>query len=142
MIEILESFGRYKRAMNGLIVKEMKPLGLGYKQASMLRYLSRNDLSSHADLARHTVTDPAATGKVVAGLIKRGLLRQQEHASDKRRWVLSLTAEGKALAKKVTARVEDIATLMAAPLSPKEQKALMEMLDKISDSLKQKGNLS
>jgi DNA-binding MarR family transcriptional regulator len=141
VIEILERFGRFKRAMNLLMVKDIKPLGLGPKQASMLRYLSNNPESSHADLARHTVTDPAATGRVVAGMIARGLVRQMEHPSDKRRWVLSLTPRGRTLARRITVHVDEMAKHIAAPLNSKERKILIELLDRIEDSLTQKGYL-
>jgi len=142
VIEILESFGRFKRAVNHLMVRDMKPLGLGFKQAVMLRFVLKHADCSQADLARQTITDPAATGKVVSELIKRGLLRQKEHPSDKRRWVLSLTPSGLALAGKVSASVDKLAGHMVAPLNAKERKSFVEMLNKIVDSLSQKGNLT
>ena len=140
MIEILESFGRLKRELNLAVLHELKPLGLGYKQAGMLRYLAKHKFCSQADLARYTITDPAATGKMVAELVKQGLLSQKEHASDKRRWVISLTPKGTALARRLTGHVEKLARQLAAPLDHKEQRALVALLDKISDSISNKGN--
>ncbi|HTB22639.1 MAG TPA: MarR family transcriptional regulator [bacterium] len=135
MIEILQSIGRVRRAVNLLAVKQLKPLGLGSKQASALRFLSSHRLCSRADLARHTITDPAATGRILDTLIRRGLIVQKAHPTDRRRWMLALTPEGRRLAGKIAAVFEGIAETLARRLDPQERRALVLTLDKISDSL-------
>lgn len=135
MIEIIESFGRFRRAVNLLLVQELKPLGLGSKQASMLRYLAAHRRCSHADLARHTITDPAATGRIVDTLVRRGLVLRAEHPSDRRRWMLSLTPQGRQAADKIASVFKGMAGVLASPLGPRERMELVATLDKISDSL-------
>jgi DNA-binding MarR family transcriptional regulator len=135
MIEILESFGRVKRAANLLAVQELKPLGLGSKQASMLHYLASHRGCSHADLARHTITDPAATGRIADALIRRGLVVQTEHPHDRRRWMLALSPQGRHLAEKIEAVYEGVAAVLVLPLSKAERLDLIASLDKISGSL-------
>ena len=116
MIRLLDSYRRFRRTVNLLAVKEFKPLGLGTKQASLLRHLGELGQCSHADLARLTSTDPAATGRILDELIRRGLVSRAEHPTDRRRWVLSLSPEGRALAVKIQACFVNMAGEMAAPL--------------------------
>jgi len=138
MIEIIESVGRFKRAVNLLAVKELKPLGFGTKQASVLRYLAAHGHCSHADLARHTITDPAAAGRIVDSLIHRGLIARKEHPSDRRRWMLSLTPQGLKAADRIAAVFKGMAAVLAAPLKPRERLELVAALDKITASLSPK----
>ncbi|HTA16704.1 MAG TPA: MarR family transcriptional regulator [bacterium] len=135
MIEIIESVGRFKRAVNLLVVQELKPLGFGSKQASVLRYLAAHRSCSHADLARHTITDPAAAGRIVDALIRRGLIARKEHPSDRRRWMLSLSPQGLRAAERIAAVFKRVAGDLAAPLNSRERLALVASLDKITASL-------
>jgi DNA-binding MarR family transcriptional regulator len=140
VIEIIESFGRFKRAVNLLAVQELKPLGLGSKQASVLRYLAAHRRCSHADLARHTITDPAAAGRIVDTLIRRGLVLRKEHPSDRRRWMLSLTPQGRQAAERIAAVFKGMAAVLASPLNTRERLELVAALDKVADSLAAKSS--
>jgi len=135
VIRLLDSYRRFRRAVNLLAVKDFKPLGLGTKQASLLRHLGELGRCSHAELARLTNTDPAATGRILDELIRLGLVARSEHPTDRRRWVLSLSPEGKALAVKIQAGFSGVAKRMAAPLSALERGQLIRLLDKLSDAL-------
>jgi DNA-binding MarR family transcriptional regulator len=135
MIELLESYRRFKRAVNLLAVKELKPLGFGSKQASVLSYLAAHRRCSHADLARHTITDPAAAGRIVDALIRRGLILRKKHPSDRRRWMLSLTPRGLQAADGIAAVFKGMARDLAQPLRPRERLGLVAALDKITASL-------
>jgi MarR family transcriptional regulator, transcriptional regulator for hemolysin len=135
MAEVLENFGRFRRGLNLLAVKELKPLGLGLKQAKMLSYLAKHSESSHAELARHTITDPAATGRIVEVLVKRGLLVQKAHPTDRRRWMLSLSPEGRVLAKKTEAAYERVEAVLTASMKAAERDFLVKILDILAISL-------
>jgi DNA-binding MarR family transcriptional regulator len=135
VIQLLDGYRRFRRSVNLLAVKELKPLGLGTKQASLIRHLGEQGRCSHADLARLTGTDPAATGRILDGLIRRGLVAREEHPSDRRRWVLTLSPTGRPLAAKIQAAFHGVAKKMAAPLSAQERDQLIRLLDKLSDAL-------
>lgn len=141
MIEIMDSFGRFRRVANLALIKELKPLGIGHKQAKMLRYLAKNPEGSHADLARHTITDPAATGRIVDILVKRGLVIQKAHRTDRRAWVLFLSPKGRVLAKKIEIAYRKTAATLMAPLTVRERVALLGIFNKLTAALSSKGNL-
>ncbi|MGH7441593.1 MAG: MarR family winged helix-turn-helix transcriptional regulator, partial [bacterium] len=135
MIEFLDSFVRFRRAANLLAVQAFKPLGLGNKQAAVLLYLSREGHCSQADLARHTITDPAATGRIVTSLIRCACVAQKEHPTDRRRWVLSLTPKGRGLAAQVETIYRGVAAVVVRPLSAAGQRNLVATLDRLTLAL-------
>ncbi len=135
MIEILDSFGRFRRALNLRAVHALKPLGLGTKQAGVLKFLSRRGECSPAELARHTITDPAATGRIVEALIRAGSVAREEHPSDRRRWVLRLTPKGRAQAAQVERAYGALARSLAERMDPEERRRLVETLERLTEAL-------
>ena len=129
MIEFLDAFGRFRRAANRVALHRLKPLGLGTKQAGMLRYLLVHERCSHADLARHTITDPAATGRILDALAAKGHVRRAEDPGDRRRWVLSLTPRGRRLARAVETAYRGLAAELLKPLPPDRRSRLADDLD-------------
>lgn len=101
---LLEDFARFRRALNLHFSNALRPLGLGVKQASLLRFLAKRGKASLAELSRDTLTDPAAMTRLVNVLLEGGLVSQKAHPTDKRRWVLALTPRG----EKLTQRVEGV----------------------------------
>ncbi len=106
---LLEDFARFRRALNLHFSNALRPLGLGVKQASLLRFLAKRGKASLAELSRDTMTDPAAMTRVVNVLLGGGLVSQKEHPTDKRRWVLALTPRG----QRLTVEVERIYLLLS-----------------------------
>ncbi len=134
MIQALEKFGKLRRRLNLSFTQSLKPLGIGPKQAILLHYLSSHGTSSPTGLSRATVTDPAAVNRAVAVLLKRTLVRREEHATDQRRWQLSLTPKGQNLAGRVEGLYASVSRKLVDPLSPAEKKVFLRLLDKILDS--------
>ena len=136
MLEMLENFSRLRRALSLAHVQQLKPLGLGAKQAVILRALAKDGPSSAIDLARATVSDPAAINRTVGGLIKKGLLRQERDAEDGRRCRLSLTPDlGRPMAAKVLALTRQLAAQMAQPLAGPEQARFSQDLQRLTEHL-------
>ena len=131
MITILEKFGKLRRKLNLLFTQALSPLGIGPKQAVLLRYLSTRGESSLADISRATVTDPAAVNRSVAVLIKKGMIQRREHATDQRRWQVSLTRKGKGQAMEVEKIYAATAEKMVEGLLPREKEAFAALLDKM-----------
>src|ERR1035441_859335 len=86
-LQLLEEFGRCRRTLNLHFGNALRPLGLGAKQGSLLRFLSKRGKACLADLSRDTQTDPASMTKIVNQLLKEELIKQGEHPTDKRRIV-------------------------------------------------------
>ncbi len=134
-LELLEEFGRCRRALTLHFNNAVRPLGLGVKQAPLLRFLSKRGKASPAELSRDTQTDPAAMTKMVNLLLKQGLLRQGEHPTDKRRWELALTPRG----EKLAAEIEKIYRLLSGTaleaLTAGEKTNFVKTLQKITRHL-------
>ena len=130
-LPLLEAFGRLRRTLNLYFTQAVRPLGVGAKQAALIRLLARQKTASLAELSRYTLTDPAATTRAVNLLLKRGWVRQAEHPTDKRRWQMALTPQGEKQAAQVEKAYEEIAEKVSGSLTVAERKAFAKTLLKL-----------
>jgi len=135
---LLEDFSRFRRTLNLYFTNGLKTLGLGVKQASLLRNLAKRGKASLAELSRDTMTDPAAMTRLVNDMIKNGIVRQQDHPTDKRRWELALTPQGKTLALEVEKIFVVQAEETLVVLSTAEKKFFSQTLQKLTQHLSDK----
>jgi DNA-binding MarR family transcriptional regulator len=126
-----KKFWLIRRAVNLSGTHELKPLGLGMRQAVLILMLNRIGASSQAELSRKAESDPAAAGRAIEVMKKRGWIEQHDHPSDRRRWEIVLTASGKGLAKKIEAIFKRMEEQLCSLLSPKETALFVDLLDKI-----------
>src|SRR5262245_34884382 len=92
---VLQLFGKIRRQLKLVANQALRPLGIGTKQALILRELRLQKSASPSELSRITDTDPAATGKIIDTLIKRNWVERVDHPEDRRQWRILLTEEGK-----------------------------------------------
>lgn len=109
MLEILAAFIKLRRSLSLAHVQCTKPLGLGSKQAHLLRVLHACGPCSAGSLARATVSDPAAIHRAVGVLVKKGLVLRTADSKDGRRCSLRLSAAGETMALEVLKRTERLA---------------------------------
>lgn len=138
-VRLLEAFGRLRRTLNLYYTQAVKPLGLGVKQSAFLRLLAKEGKASLAELSRATLTDPAATTRAVNLLRKRGLVRQAEHPTDKRRWELALTPQGESQAERVQKAYGEVARRVSEALTPSERNAFGAILLKLIGAFSPQG---
>jgi DNA-binding MarR family transcriptional regulator len=134
-LKTLEEFGQFRRGLNLLFTSALRTLGLGVKQASILRFLSQRGKASLAELSRDTLTDPAGMTRVIGVLLKQGVLYQKEHATDKRRWEMALTPKGRKLAADVEKLYSSLSEQVFKDLTDGEKTGLSKTLQKLSRSL-------
>ena len=136
MLDVLENFVRLRRALSLAHGQRLKPLGLGSKEAVLLRTLAHSGPCSAIELSRATASDPAAVNRTLSGLLKKGLLRQERDPADARRSRLSLTpAKGRRLAAEVQALTEALAALAVQPLTPSERRRFNHDLQRLTEHL-------
>lgn len=133
---LLETYGLIRRELNLRATGALRAMEIGPKQAIMLRYIQKNPKSSLAQLSRMTATDPAASGRAIDCLIKQGWITKEEHPSDRRRWVLVLTSEGRKKMSNVNKVYNSLAKVFLEALGPKEQEQFGKLLRKILTQLK------
>jgi DNA-binding MarR family transcriptional regulator len=137
-LELLKLYGRVRRQLNLKATHLLRPLGIGTKQALVLRELLPVKWLCLSELARQTHTDPGATGKIVDSLIRKGWVKRTDHPGDRRRWAVSLTAEGARAAHKLNALYRRVAGAFCAPLSLRQKRVLHEQLRQISERLEKR----
>ncbi|WP_353472700.1 MarR family transcriptional regulator [Salipiger sp. H15] len=83
-------------------------------------------------LGRSVAMDAATTKGVVDRLTARGLLRTERDPCDRRRHLVSLTAEGVAMVDTATDAAIEVSADTLDPLSRREQETLIRLLGKIA----------
>lgn len=125
-------FGKVRRGLNLTFVKALKESGLGPKQAMFVRHLAKHGSASQAELSSATFTDPGAVNRALDSLEKKGWVFREDHPTDRRRWVVKLTKDGKEVAKTVDKLYQRIADSTFQVLSEADRKIFFSMLDRVS----------
>ena len=101
-------------------------------QFATLAKLNEAGALSQNALGRLTAMDAATIKGVVDRLGKRGLVRTENDKTDRRRTIVSLTAEGAALFAALESAGEQVSELTLAPLSESEQAVFLHLLRKLT----------
>jgi len=93
----MDSLRRIVHALRVATRASERAFGLGGAQLFVLRQLSAKSGQSLSDLAARTHTTQSSISEVVTRLVRNGLVSRAPSSIDRRRTVLSLTAEGETL---------------------------------------------
>lgn len=80
--------------------------------------------------ARLRIDEPTAS-RMVAALVRQGLIRMQEHPEDRRRRRLQLTRDGEAVARRVRPIADEVRRAAEAGFSPEEKETLRRLLQRV-----------
>lgn len=113
-----------------------QPLGLTGAQFNILNLLGRHD----GRLDQATLVDLLLVGKssisiVLNRMVRDGLVKREEHASDRRQVVLALTAKGRALWRRVTPRYDARVAKAFGALPAVRRQRFMEDLKALYENL-------
>ena len=100
-------------------------------QFAALMKLADGPLSQN-HLGRLTAMDPATVQGVIRRLEERGLIDRRADERDRRRTLLTLSAEGRALAEALVPSAEAVSRKTLAPLSAAEQATLIRLLKRLA----------
>lgn len=106
--------------------------GLTPTQWAALAMLSEEGAASQNALGRMTAMDPATIQGVIRRLEERGLISREADPDDKRRTVLSLSADGRELVTQMAAAGVRVSEATLAPLTVDERQAFLEALRKVT----------
>ncbi|HPG07688.1 MAG TPA: MarR family transcriptional regulator [Saprospiraceae bacterium] len=119
-------------AWQRLIKQQLDPLDLTHTQfvlLAALAWLSRLQESvTQIDIANHSHTDRMMVSKVLRTLESKGLILRQEHATDTRAKVVTLTQAGEQLIQKAVQVVEAADGIFFSKLGNQLNPFLMQML--------------
>ena len=122
----------YQRAVANLAVR-IAAYDLTPQQFSTLTRLYERGPVSQNLLGRLVVMEPANIRDVVLRLKKRGLIRTQKDAVDKRLILLSLTHAGSSLLETVRLLQAESTAKTLAPLRLAERTLLLDLLRRVGD---------
>jgi len=105
--------------------------GISGAQLFVLQKLAESDGQSVTELAVRTATDQSSVSVVAARLVRRRLVSRRSDPRDRRRRQLTLTAAGRALARRSPAAAQQGLVGAIEALPRPEQAALAELLEKI-----------
>ena len=111
---------------------------IGDQQLTPLQFAALMKLAdvgeaSQNHLGRLTAMDAATMQGVIKRLIARGVIARRPDPDDRRRLLLTLTREGRALVDEATVRGHRISDETLEPLSPAERQTFMKLLRRLTD---------
>lgn len=130
----LNAYINLARAANSMFARESRQLELHQLtvgQFGVLEAILHLGPMKQRALAEKLLCGGANITMVVDHLEKRGLARRERQADDRRTILVYLTAEGRALIKKVFKSHADFIAAQMAVLTPDEQELLRELCRKL-----------
>lgn len=107
----------------------LKESGVTALQYTALSVLERRPTMSAADLARASFVRAQSAADLIGALERRGLIERRTDPDNRRRMLISLTAEGRAFLDAYDPRVEELEEQMLAELDPDDRTAFRTFLD-------------
>lgn len=107
----------------------LKPVGITALQYTALTVLRRRDGLAAAELARNSFVTPQSMADLVNALERRGLIERRRDPGNRKRLLISLTADGRALLADHEGDVQALEEQMLAPLSPSERRNFRRFLN-------------
>jgi len=107
----------------------VRPGGMTALQYTALTVLERHADMSSAQLARHSFVTAQSMADLIGALETRGLIERHRDRTDRRRLVVALTTEGRALLDRYREEVVALEASMVAGLSLDEVAALRRALN-------------
>jgi DNA-binding MarR family transcriptional regulator len=105
-----------------------RPIGMTALQYTALTVLERHPDMSSAQLARNSFVTTQSMADMVAALEERGLIERHRDAADRRRLVLAVTEDGRALLRRYRGRVDALERQMLAGLTGEQVSELRHSL--------------
>ena len=124
-----------RRSLRHAVHERVTPLRLNPPQFWTLLAIAEMSGCSLGQLARRQRIDPPAASRIVAALVRRGLVRFELDPGDRRRSHLSLTRRGSELLRKLRPIADDLRARVVSGMDAAEETALRESLRKVIRNL-------
>jgi DNA-binding MarR family transcriptional regulator len=128
----------YLQAESRRLAKEQcARLGITATQLNVLKLLQTvGDLSLSALSKQMAATNSTITG-ITDRMVAAGYIAREQSTEDRRVWKIRLTADGRAIARKIDVAPWEILQRALAALPPAELDGLIKTLDKIAERVEQ-----
>lgn len=125
LLYVVKQLELVTRAHLDAIVRESGVTALQY---TALTVLERREGMTSADLARHSFVRAQSAADLVGGLERRGLIRRDPDPTNRRRRLISLTEDGRALLRRQAEPVAELEAHMVKDLDPDQRESFTEAL--------------
>jgi MarR family transcriptional regulator, organic hydroperoxide resistance regulator len=123
------------RAFVRALAAELAPHGISNAEWSALRVLWRRDGPTQVELAEQLAVEKASVTPVLAALERKGLVRRERDAEDRRKTRLQLTPRGRALEATLLPLGARVNARAEAGLGAQDQATLRRLLCHVLDQL-------
>ena len=107
--------------------------GLGVTEWRVMAVLGRYPDLSAGEVAQRTAMDKVAVSRAVAGLVDAGRVERETHGDDRRRSVLRLTADGRAIHDAVAPLALAFERRLLDGMAQEERDVLFRLLDRLDE---------
>jgi DNA-binding MarR family transcriptional regulator len=114
---LLYAMKQVELAVRARLDEIFRPIGMTALQYTALTVLERHPDLSSAQLARNSFVTAQTMADMVNALEERGLVERHRDAADRRRLVLALTTDGRALLRRYRGKVSALEERMVSGLS-------------------------
>ncbi len=87
-----------------------------------------------AYITRHTSLDPAHGSRAAASLERKGLIERHDDPDNRRRKLISLTAEGRIVVKRIWPRAQELMQTVTQSLNDDDMREIKRLLDLLNVS--------
>ena len=115
-------------AVRSQIDEIVRPVGLTATQYTALSVLERHDNMSSAQLARYSFVTSQSMADLITALEERGLIERQRDNTDRRRLVVSLSHQGRAMLDLCRNEIAALEAAMLRGLSPARRETFRHTL--------------
>lgn len=134
-IEAVRSFNRFYTAMVGLLGERLLSTPYSLTDARVMFELAQRDATEVVDLRRSLDLDAGYLSRILARFESGGLVSKEKSASDGRRQVIRLTAQGRKTFRMLDRRSSHEIAKMLSALSDDQQRRLIGAMGAIEEIL-------
>jgi DNA-binding MarR family transcriptional regulator len=132
MSTLLAGLGRDATAR---VRRAIRPLGLGAQQFLVLKQLQVLGATSQAELADAVGIDRSNLASIASALCDRDLVDRTRHQTDRRRYVLRLSAPGERLLRRAESAIATTEEDLLSPLDDEQREQLHTVLRRLADGI-------
>lgn len=123
------------RAVRRAYDQRLAAIGLNLTEASVLAHLAGAGPLSQVEVARRIGTSRARVGAHIDGLEAKGAVRRGPHPTDRRVWMVELTADGRALWEQSVAIDQAVRKVLRTGTTAADRRQLDALLVRIQRNL-------
>jgi DNA-binding MarR family transcriptional regulator len=120
------------RAAHVYYTKVLRPFSLGPGQQAYLLVVGPDETLSQDEIAARLRVDKANVTRAVQGLCEAGYLERVRAATDRRRWSVSLTAQGRRVREAVETWMQQWVTAIRGEIPEERWAEFVETLEQIA----------